>query len=177
MTHPTTGATVLPPRRRRQFLAAVLILLASTLALWSDLSVGHEYKAGGLKIEHPWSRATATGASVGGGYMVIVNSGKADALIGASSPVAARVEMHSSSTEGGMMKMRQLQRIELPAGGTVRLAPGALHLMLVGLKQPLVEGSKVPLVLRFAAAGEQRVELKIESMTGAQDAGTSHAHH
>lgn len=177
MTDPRSRVVVRAPRRRRPLLAAALGVLAGTLAPWSGPSVAHEYKAGGLKIEHPWSRATPAGASVGGGYMVIVNSGKADALIGASSPVAARVEMHASSMEGGMMKMRQLQRIELPAGGTVRLAPGALHLMLVGLKQPLVEGSKVPLVLRFAAAGEQRVELKIESMMGAQDAGAGHQHH
>lgn len=167
MTDTTFTAIPLPTRRRRQWLAAMLIVLASTLALWSDLSVGHEYKAGTLKIEHPWSRATAAGASVGGGFLVIVNSGKADALVGASSPVAARVEIHSSSMEGGVMKMRQLQRVELPAGGTVRFEPGALHLMLIGLKQPLAEGSKVPLTLRFAGAGEQKVELKVESM-GAQ---------
>lgn len=166
----------LPTRRRRQFLAAALIVLASTLALWSGLSVGHEYKAGALKIEHPWSRATAAGASVGVGFMVIVNSGKADALVGASSPVAARVEMHSSSMEGGMMKMRQMQRIDLPAGGTVRLEPGVMHLMLIGLKQPLAEGSKVPLTLRFAAAGEQQVELKVESM-GAQAKDMDHSGH
>lgn len=172
---PSTVAA-LPAGRRRQVLAATLIVLASTLALWSGPSAGHEYKAGGLKIEHPWSRATAAGTSVGGGFMVIVNSGKADALVGASSPVAARVEMHSSSMEGGMMKMRQLQRVELPAGGTVRFEPGALHLMLIGLKQPLAEGSKVPLTLRFAVAGEQRVELKVESL-GAQAKAMEHSGH
>ena len=165
-----------PTRRRRQFFAASLFVLGCTLALWSNLSVGHEYKVAGLKIEHPWSRATAAGASVGAGFMVIRNSGKADTLLGASSPVAERVEIHSSSMDGGMMKMRQLERVELPSGETVRLEPGTLHLMLVGLKQPLVEGSKVPLTLRFATAGEQKVELKVEAM-GAQAKDMGHAGH
>ena len=80
----------LPLRRRRQFLAAWLFTLGCTLSLWSNLSLGHEYQAGSLKIEHPWSRATAAGASVGAGFMVITNSGKADALLGGSSPVAVR---------------------------------------------------------------------------------------
>lgn len=176
MNDPTSGLAAPPARRRRQLLAATLGALASTLAPWPGVSLAHEYQAGGLKIEHPWSRATAAGASVGAGFMVIVNSGKADALVGASSPVAARVEMHSSSTDGGMMKMRQLQRVELPAGGTVRFEPGALHLMLVGLKQPLAEGSKVPLTLRFAVAGEQKVELKVESL-GAQAKDMDHGGH
>ena len=170
------SSAALPTRRRRQFFAASLFVLGCTLAAWSNMSFGHEYQAGSLKIEHPWSRATATGASVGGAFMVISNSGKADALVGGSSPVAERVELHSSSMEGGVMKMRQLQRIELPAGATVRLAPGALHIMLIGLKQPLVEGSKVPLTLRFTGAGEQKVELKVEAM-GAQAKDMGHAGH
>ena len=170
------SSATLPTRRRRQFFAASLFVLGCTLAAWSNMSIGHEYQAGSLKIEHPWSRATATGASAGGAFMVITNSGKADALVGGSSPVAERVELHSSSMEGGVMKMRQLQRVELPAGGTVRLEPGALHIMLIGLKQPLVEGSKVPLTLRFTDAGEQKVELKVEAM-GAQAKDLAHARH
>jgi copper(I)-binding protein len=151
------------------------------LALGSNLSTGHEYQVGTLKIEHPWSRATPPGASVGAGFMVITNSGKADALVSVSSPVAERVELHSSREEGGVMKMRKLTRLEIPAGGTVRFEPGALHLMLVGLERPLVEGSRVPLTLQFGSAGELTVQLKVEAM-GAQGKAApakavDHSHH
>lgn len=118
--------------------------------------------AGTPRVEQPWSRPTAPGVGVGVGYMVIVNPGKADALIAASSPVAERVELHLTQFEGGMMRMRQVGRVELPAGATVRLEPGGLHMMLIGLKQPLAEGAAVPLVLRFEKAGEVRVELKVD---------------
>ena len=84
------------------------------------------------------------------------------------------------------MKMRKLERLEIPAGGVVRLEPGALHLMLVGLRQPLVEGTTVPLTLRFGSAGELTVQLKVEAIgaqgTGAQGKGApakamDHSHH
>ena len=64
------SSATLPTRRRRQFFAASLFVLGCTLAAWSNMSIGHEYQAGSLKIEHPWSRATAAGASVGGYFLV-----------------------------------------------------------------------------------------------------------
>ncbi len=164
------------PRQRRPFRAVSVLLIGGALALWSSLSVAHEYWAGTLKIEHPWSRATAAGAAVGAGFMTITNSGRADALLAASSPVAERVELHLGRIENRVMQMRRLERIELPAGETVRLEPGGLHLMLIGLKQPLVEGSRVPLVLRFAGSGERKIELQVEALgaqgRGAQSMGT-----
>lgn len=154
-------------RHRRPFFPASLAVLGCMLALGSNLSVGHEYQVGTLKIERPWSRATPPGASVGVGYMIITNSGKDDHLVSVSSPVAERVELHSSRLEGGVMKMRKLEQLNIPSGGAVRFEPGALHLMLVGLKQPLVEGTTVPLTLRFRSAGELTIQLKVEAI-GAQ---------
>ena len=147
-----------PPRLH---LAAALLALPVACGLWPAPSVAHEYQAGALKIQHPWSRPTVAG--VGVGYMVIVNAGKADALVAASTPVAARVEIHQTRIEGGIMRMRQVEKVELPAGATVRLQPGGLHMMLIGLAQPLAEGAKLPLLLRFAKAGEVKVELAVQA--------------
>ena len=125
-----------------------------------------------LMIENPWAGATPPGAVVGGGYLVIRNTGAiADRLIGASSPAAERVEMHVSSVEGGIAKMRQQESLAVPAKGRLELKQGEAHLMLVGLKQPLKQGDSVPLMLRFERAGEVRTELHVERL-GAR----SHAH-
>jgi copper(I)-binding protein len=161
------------PRRRFRRLAAALCAAAFSLAAGG--ASGHAYPAGTLKIEHPWSRPTAPGVSVGVGYMVIVNTGKADALVGANTPVAERVELHQTRMDGGVMKMRRAERVDIPAGVTVRLEPGGLHMMLIGLKQPLAEGAKLPLVLRFEKAGEVKVELKVET-DGPSTGGGNHAH-
>lgn len=93
-----------------------------------------------------WVRAPAPGQKVAGLYMEIVSRTNA-ALVAVASPVAARAELHSMAMEGGIMKMRPLERIELPAGTAVKLAPGGLHVMLIELKQPLQRGEKVPVTL------------------------------
>jgi hypothetical protein len=179
MTHRTPPrATPRPGASRRQLAAAALLALAAAASFGPALSVAHEYQAGPLKIEHPWSRPTAPGVGVGVGYMVIVNAGKADALVAASTPVAERVELHQTRMDGGMMKMRRVEKVEVPAGATVRLEPGGLHMMLIGLKQPLAEGAKLPVVLRFETAGEVKVELKVEVQAdGPKNKGDDHAHH
>ena len=74
---------------------------------------------------------------------------------------AQRVELHSMNMKGDVMEMRQVDAIELPAGKTVELKPGGLHLMFMGLKQPLAVGSKVPVTLRFEKAGDVNVEFDV----------------
>jgi copper(I)-binding protein len=97
-------------------------------------------------VKDAWVRAPAPGQKVAGVYMEIVGRTHS-ALVAVASPVAARAELHSMALEDGVMKMRPLERIELPAGQTVKLAPGGLHAMLIDLKQPLQRGEKVPLTL------------------------------
>ena len=97
-------------------------------------------------VKDAWVRAPAPGQKVAGVYMEIV-SRTHSALVAVASPVAARAELHSMALEDGVMKMRPLERIELPAGTAVKLAPGGLHVMLIDLKQPLQRGEKVPLTL------------------------------
>lgn len=97
-------------------------------------------------VKDPWIRAPAPGQKVAGAYMELVSRAN-NYLVSVSSPVAARVELHTTTMEEGVMKMRPAGRIELRAGRPVKLEPGGLHIMLIDLKQPLKPGDKVPLTL------------------------------
>lgn len=114
-----------------------------------------------ITIEEPWTRATPPGAKIGAGYMKI-KSTTADRLVGASSPAAAKVELHVTEKKGDVLRMREVKAYEIK--GTFELAPGGAHLMLVDLKAPLKEGTKVPLTLRFEKAGEVKVELQVRAL-------------
>lgn len=151
-------------------------LLAVTATAW-----GHSYQAGDIKIGHPWARPTVTGQQAGGGFLKLTNlakeAGKADRLIGASADFTERVEMHTMKMDGDVMRMRQVDAIDIPAGQTVELKPGGLHLMFMGLKQPLAKDSRVPLKLKFEKAGEVIVEVKVESTSSsAAEAAAEHKH-
>ena len=107
-----------------------------------------------VEIERPWARATAPGAKIAAGYMVIHNKSDApDRLIGGSTPSAARVETHVHVKDGEIMRMRQVQGYDVPAKGSFELKPGGAHLMFVDISQPFKEGDKVPVILKFEKAG------------------------
>ena len=125
-----------------------------------------------MTIVHPYARATAPSQPTGVGYLKLVNKGAADRLLAASSPVAASVEMHSMRLEGDVMRMREVAAIEVPAGRTVELKPGGLHLMFVGLKAPFVAGQSFALKLKFERAGEVTVDVRVD----AAGAGRRHEH-
>jgi len=141
------------------------LIAAALLALpaWAQVSA-----------EQPWTRATPPGAKVGGGFMKLRSSGAADRVVGASSPVAGRVEMHVTMREGDVMKMREVTAFEVPAGGTFELKPGGAHLMLMDLKRPLKKGEKVPLTLKLEKGGELKLELTVEEMGARQPAQPRH---
>ena len=123
------------------------------------------FHVGSIEISGGFSRATLPGAPVGGGYITITNTGtEDDALIAASSPAAEDVQLHEMKMEGDVMKMNELpDGIPVPAGQTVVLEPGGLHLMMMGLKQPLVENESVPVTLTFAKAGTVEIVLLVGS--------------
>lgn len=98
-----------------------------------------------------WSRATAPQQAVGAAY-VTLSSPVADRLTGASSPAATTVQLHEMTMNGAVMRMREAPGIPLAPGKPVRLAPGGLHLMLVGLRAPLKPGDEVPIHLTFEHA-------------------------
>ena len=116
-----------------------------------------------VRIEDAWARATPPGAKIGAAYMKISSTG-ADRLIGASTPAAAKVEMHVTEKKGDVLRMREVKGYDIPAKGSFELAPAGAHLMLVDLKAPLKEGSKVPMTLRFEKAGAVKVELQVRPL-------------
>jgi copper(I)-binding protein len=129
----------------------------------THLLIGLLLAATPVKIEDPWTRATAPGAKVGAGYMKITSTAP-DRLVGASTPAAGRVELHVTSKEGEVMRMREVKAYDIPAKGGFELKPGGAHLMLVDLKAPLKEGATVPMTLRFEKAGEVKVELHVRAL-------------
>jgi hypothetical protein len=129
-------------------------LAAAALAMTCTLAAAQ------IKAEGAWARPTVVGQQAGGGFLMLT-SASADRLLGGSTPLAERLELHSMAMKGDVMQMRQIDAIALPAGKPVRLEPGGLHLMFIGLKQPLALGGKVPVTLKFEKAGEVKVEFDV----------------
>ena len=155
------------PLRRTSF--GIALLAVTALA-----GQGVAHAAGPISIESPWTRATAAAQTVGGGFMTIVNAGKADdRLVSASSPAAAEVQIHDMKMEEGVMRMRQLaDGLAVPAGARVELKPRSLHLMFMQLKAPLVAGQTVPVTLQFEKAGSVAVQFRVEAMGASAPAAT-----
>lgn len=118
--------------------------------------------AAGIEAVNPWARPAAAGGN-GAGYVILVNHGKADALVGVETPGAQKVEMHTSSMAGGVMKMSPETRSPIPAGGQLSFVPGGRHLMLVGLTRPLRVGDKLPATLRFASGARLKVDFVVQT--------------
>lgn len=145
--------------------ARVLALVIVTLPLFGGIACSHEFKAGDILVDHPWARATPGRAKNGAAFMKLVNHGGADdRLMSVSGEVADRVELHTHIHENGVMKMRPSGPVPVPAGGMAMLKPGSFHVMMIGLKAPLVEGEKFPLTLSFEKSGTVTVEVKVESV-------------
>ena len=124
------------------------------------LSLAATLVAAQVKVEGAWARPTVPGQQGGGGFVTLTSAG-ADRLVGGSTTLAQRFELHTMAMKGDVMEMRQVDAIELPAGKPVKLEPGGLHVMFIGLKQPLAIGSKVPVTLKFDKAGEVKVEFEV----------------
>ena len=134
---------------------------------------------GALEITGAFTRATLPNAPVGGGFLTITNTGDSDdRLIGATSPVAGRVEVHEMSMQGDVMKMRELaDGLPIPAGETVVLKPGGYHLMLMELQDSLSEGTMTPVTLTFERAGEVEVQLAVGAPNAKDADHSAHAGH
>ncbi len=107
-----------------------------------------------IVVEDPWAAATNPGATVAGGYVTLRNPrATPDRLISASSPRADRVELHEMSMDGGMMRMRPVTGIDVPAGASATLRPGGLHIMFINIDEQFQDGQRVPVTLTFERAG------------------------
>lgn len=120
---------------------------------------------GTIQIQHPYARAVPPGQPNSAAFMTLHNRGdKANAVVAASSPAAEVVELHTHTMDGGMMKMRRVEQIDIPAGGETELKPGGLHIMLIGLKEQLNPGMKVSLTLKFADGSESTIEAPVQDI-------------
>jgi periplasmic copper chaperone A len=159
-------------------------LLSATLmgAAWlgvAPLASANGFKLGELSIEHPYANSTPAGAKNGAAYFKAINNGGklADRLISAKTTIANSTELHTMKMDGNIMRMREVPGIDLPANGQILFGQGTengYHIMLMGLKDPLKEGDKFKLNLKFEKAGEVEVEVRVQKAKGSSDA---HKHH
>jgi periplasmic copper chaperone A len=133
---------------------------------------------GAMELDAPWSRPASAGGN-GAGYLKITNNGTdADVLVGASSDVADRVEVHETSIDDkGVASMKKLDTVELKSGQSIELKPAGMHIMFIGLKEPLQEGGVVKAQLKFKKAGDVAVEFAVKTAAPAAEAGHEHMHH
>lgn len=116
----------------------------------------------GISIPKIWARATPGGATVGAAYGEIQNSGsQADLLLSISTPAAGRAEIHTHAHVDGVMSMRKLESLAIPAGSSAKLGPGGDHIMLFDLKAPLKAGDRLELKFVFEKAGEIPVQVEV----------------
>lgn len=157
-------------------LACGLVALTCVTASFGPAS-SHDFTVGSLEIKHPWSLKAPVVAPVLGGYLTIVNTGTTDdRLLGGSSPVAERFEIHVSSVVDGVARMRPVKEgITISAGSTVKLEPGAAHIMFEKPTQRPAEGEKFKATLQFQKAGAVEVEFVVQK--GATANSDDHAGH
>ena len=137
----------------KALLAAVFLASAASLPAW----------AANVSVTDAWARATMPGQKVSGAYMQIQSDADAR-LVGASSTAVPRVEVHEMKMDGDVMRMREVQAIDLPQGKTVSLQPGGYHIMLMNLPKPIAAGDVIPLSLTIESGGKrQTVEVKAEA--------------
>ena len=118
-------------------------------------------QAGQIDVKDAWARATPGKAENGAAYLTIV-SPTADRLVSVSSPAAKKAGLHTMTMDGGVMKMRPLVGVDVPANEPVTLKPGGMHIMLQGLNEPLQAGKSFLLTLTFEKAGQREVEVAVE---------------
>ena len=148
------GADHLMKRRTALFAAVALTMTAAFPAF------AQEALTDTLEITGGFTRASVS--PNGAGFLTIRSKGEADRLVAFRSPQCNRPELHTHINDNGIMRMRQVEAIDVPAGGMVELKPGGLHLMMIDLTGPLAEGDIVDVTLIFEKAGEVAVSLPVK---------------
>ncbi|WP_404382837.1 copper chaperone PCu(A)C [Caenispirillum salinarum] len=160
--------------------AAAGLMLAAGLTAAAHAAEGGEATttpaatAGAVEIHQPWARASAGMARNGGAFLMLKNTGAEDrAVVAAASDVAKTVELHTHIKEGDVMKMREVEKIAVPANGTTLLQPGSYHVMLMGLHAPLEEGQVFDITLTLDNGETATVATHVKGV-GAMSAGGGH---
>jgi copper(I)-binding protein len=153
----------------------IALAIAALTALTAP-ALAEDFRAGDLTVEQPWARASASLARAGAAYLSITNQGtRVDRLLRVASPVAKRASLHTHLMKDGIMRMRPVKAIEVDPGAPTVLKPGGLHIMLMGLKGPLKEGTMFLLTLTFETAGTVEVRVMVRK-AGAMGPGHGHGH-
>lgn len=148
---------------KRLVLGTVMALMTIT----TNPAMAGDHKTGALQVHEAWAPATPGKVRNGAAYLTLMNAGaKADRLIGVSSPVAKKTELHRSIMEDGVMHMRPVASLPVKPGAHTMLEPGGVHIMLMGLKAPLREGDKFPVVLTFEHAGASEITVTVKKRHG-----------
>lgn len=124
-----------------------------------------------IQVQDIWARPSAGRSMTSAAYLTLVNRGSVDRLVSVATPIATSAELHESSNENGVMKMRRVPTLALDPGKPVTLAPGGYHVMLMGLKNPLKPGDSFPLTLNFERAAPITVTVKVGTMGGHDQMG------
>ncbi len=146
------------------------------VAVFLVLALGVEVHAqtsapGGVVIEQPWARATPGGAKTGAAYMTVKNNGASpDRLVSATTSVADKVQFHEERGEKGVSRMQEVASVNVEPGVQIVFKPGGMHMMMVGLKQPLKEGQTFQMTLQFEKAGSIAVAVPVGKV-GAMEHG------
>jgi periplasmic copper chaperone A len=144
------------------FVGLAAFMAATAIAADSTAPQSAPAPAATISVEQAWVREPPPGTEVAAAYFTVRNAGHdAVVLVDVSSPLASETMLHESKVVGGESRMRMLERLVIPARGAVTLTPGAIHVMLTGLHQPLRVGQRVPLVLRFANGQQIRVSAPV----------------
>ena len=131
-----------------------------------------------ITVEQAWARATPGGARTGAAYMTLINSGAStDRLLSATTPVADQVQFHKETEDNGVSRMREVHNVERSPGGKIIFKPSEMHMMIVGLKQPLTEGQTFPLTLQFEKAGKIDLTIPIEKVGAMKHEDMDHMTH
>ena len=146
------------------------LLAALLLAGFGVLAAAGGVRAGDIEVTDAWARAPIGAMKASAAYMTIVNHGsRDDRLVGARTPVTDKAALHTHSMAEGVMRMRPVEAIALPAGGRAVLEPGGDHVMLMGIEQPLAAGDRIPLTLVFEHAGAVELTLPVRPPGAAAD--------
>lgn len=144
-------------------LKALILSAAIAIGFAADHVKAHDYKAGDLEIIHPIAFESPKMAKAGAGFMMIKNTGDADDTLLEVRADFPKVQIHTTEEKDGIAKMIHIDGLPIPAGEAVKLAPGGLHIMFMGLSDPLQEGAEIPATLVFENAGEVEIIFNVEA--------------
>lgn len=164
---------------RNAAIAAITLTAALGLTLAATTAQAESFTIGEITIDNPWTRVTPAGARVAGGYMVITNNGsQPDRLIGGTSEIAPRFEVHSMEMVDGVARMAEVEGgLEIPPGGSVALEPGSYHVMFMNLATPVTMDAPVSGTLVFERAGEIEITYDVAPMGSPRAPGGHHHGH